>query len=133
VTIGLDAYPDANIKAKVVEVSSVATTVQGVVNYVVTVSLNSGSVPVKIGMTADSNIVVAQRDNALLVPNRAVRAANNKRFVTIQTAPGKSQEVEVKLGMANDQDTEVLSGLTEGQVIIISLTQNLNSFGAPPR
>ena len=135
VTIGLDAYPDASINAKVTDVAASATTIQGVVNYVVTVSLQASQVPVKIGMTANANIVVANKENVLLVPNRAVRAASNKRFVTVQKAPGQTQEVEVKLGLANEQETEVLSGVSEGQQVVTSITvQNPitgGGFGPP--
>jgi len=131
VTIGLDAYPDATLNARVSDVASTATTVQGVVNYVVTVSINPGAVPVKIGMTANANIVVARKENVLLVPNRAVRATSAKRFVTIQKADGTTQEIEVKLGMANDLETEVVSGLNEGQTLVVSFTQQ-NPFGGGP-
>ncbi len=135
VTINLDAYPDATLNAKVTDVAATATTVQGVVNYVATVSLNPTNVPVKIGMTANANIVVANKPNVLLVPNVAVRAANNTHYVTVQTAPGKTQQVEVKLGLANDQETEVISGLSEGQLVVTSITlQNpitSGGFGPP--
>ncbi len=123
VTIGLDAYPDASIDAQVTEVAATATTIQGVVNYIATVSLKPTDVPVKIGMTANANIVVAKKDNVLLVPNQAVRAANNKLYVTVQKAPGQTQQVEVKLGLANDQVTEVLSGLNAGDQVVTSITQ----------
>ncbi|MBI3913666.1 MAG: efflux RND transporter periplasmic adaptor subunit, partial [Chloroflexi bacterium] len=121
VTIGLDAYPSASINARVSDVAAAATTVQGVVNYIVTVTLNPGDVPVKIGMTANANVVVAKKDNVLLVPNRAVRAVGAKRFVTIQKTPEQTQDIEVKLGLANDQETEVVSGLEEGQQLVINL------------
>ncbi|MDE3089369.1 MAG: efflux RND transporter periplasmic adaptor subunit [Chloroflexota bacterium] len=136
VTIGLDAYPDVTINARVTDVAASATTIQGVVNYVVTVTLDPGAVPLKMGMTANANIVVARKDDVLLVPNQAVRAANNKHWVTVQTSPGKTEEVEVKIGLANDQETEVVSGLTEGQPVVTSITQvnpiNSGGFG-PPR
>ncbi len=134
VTIGLDAYPDASIDAQVTEVAATATTVQGVVNYIATVSLKPTDVPVKIGMTANANIVVAKKDNVLLVPNQAVRAANNKLYVTVQTAPGQTKSVEVKLGLANDQVTEVLSGLNAGDQVVTSITQQnpLSSGGLGP-
>ena len=128
--IGLDAYPDANLTAQVTEVAASATTTQGVVNYVVIVKVNPGDVPVKIGMTANANIVVAKKDNVLLVPNRAIRASNSRRFVTVQNANGNTQEVEVKLGMANDQETEILGGLNEGQQVLISSTQQ-NPLASP--
>ena len=135
VSIGLDAYPDATLNAQVTDVAATATTIQGVVNYVVTASLNPTDVPVKIGMTANANIVVANKDNVLLVPNRAVRAANNTHYVTVQKAPGQTQEVEVKLGLANEQETEVLNGLSEGQQVVTSIiAQNpitSGGFGPP--
>jgi HlyD family secretion protein len=131
VTIGLDAYPDATLGARVTEVAAVATTVQGVVNYVVTVMLNPGTVPVKIGMTANANIVVANKENVLLVSNRAVRASGQKRYVTIQKTPDQTEEVEVKLGLANDQETEVLSGLQEGQPVVVNLGPAVNPAANP--
>ena len=130
VTIGLDAYPDATLQARVSDVAATATTVQGVVNYVVTVTINPGTVPVKIGMTANANVVVARKENVLLVPNRAVRASSSKRFVTIQNPDGTTKEIEVKLGMANDLETEVVSGLNEGQSVIVSFTQ-ASPIGGP--
>ncbi len=126
VTIDLDAYPGAPITARVAEVASVATTAQGVVNYVVTLTLNPGDVPVKIGMTANANVVVAKKENVLLVPNRAVRAVGNKRFVTIQKGPEQVEDIEVKLGLANDMETEVLSGLQEGQPLVVTVTSGTN-------
>lgn len=131
VTMGLDAYPDANLAARVTDVAASATTTQGVVNYVVTVTLDPGAVPVKLGMTANANIVVARKDNVLLVPNQAIRASDSKRFVTLQKANGQTQEVEVKLGMANDQETEVVEGLSEGQTVVVSSGQVLNPALSP--
>lgn len=135
VVITLDAYPGVNISAKVSEVASNATIVQGVVNYVVTVSLPPNqAVPFKLGMTANANILIANRENVLIVSNRAIRAAGNSRLVTLRRDDGTTQEVEVKIGMANDQETEIVSGLSEGQVVVIPLVQqNPLSTGFGPR
>ena len=129
VTIGLDAYANVNIPAKVTEIAATATTVQGVVNYVVTVTLNQGQTPLKIGMTADANIIVTNKDNVLLVPNTAIRAQSNRYYVTIPKGTDQVEEIEIKAGLANDQETEVISGLSEGQQVIISLIQQLPSSG----
>jgi HlyD family secretion protein len=124
VTISLEAYPGVSIPARVTEVASNATMVQGVVNYVVTVSLSSNqAVPLKLGMTADANILIANRENVLILSNRAIRAAGNSRYVTILNEDKTTQEIEVKTGMANEQETEIVSGLREGQVAIIPLVQ----------
>jgi HlyD family secretion protein len=129
VTIGLDAYANVNIPAKVTEIAATATTVQGVVNYVVTVTLNPGQTPLKIGMTADANIIVTNKDNVLLVPNTAIRAQSNRYYVTIPKGTDQVEEIEIKAGLANEQETEVISGLSEGQQVIISLIQQLPSGG----
>ncbi len=131
VMIDLDAYPGVTLNARVTDVASSATTSQGVVNYVVIVSVNPGDVAAKIGMTANANIVVTSKENVLLVPNRAVRASGAKRLVTVQKQNGTSEEIPVQLGLANDQETEVVSGLTEGQVILISNTQAPNPALSP--
>jgi HlyD family secretion protein len=135
VLVGLDAYPDVSIAARVTDVASTATTVQGVVNYIVTVTLSPGQAPIKIGMTADANIVIDKKDNVLLAPNRAIRAAGNQHFVTIPKSSDQLEEIEVKIGMANDQETEIVSGLSEGQTVIIPLIQQLpgGGFGMPRR
>jgi len=133
VTITLDAYPDATIPAKVTEVASTATTVQGVVNYIVTVTLSQAQSMVKIGMTADANILVTKKDNVLLISNRAIRASGKRFFVNLQKGPNQIEEIEIKAGLANDQDTEIVSGLTEGQTVVISLIQQLPGGGLVPR
>lgn len=134
VVISLDAYPGVNISAQVTDVASNATMVQGVVNYIVTVSLSSNQpVPLKLGMTTDANILIANRENVLILSNRAIRAMGNSWLVTIQRDNGTTEEIEVKTGMANDQETEIVSGLSEGQVVIISLVQQnplSTGFGA---
>jgi HlyD family secretion protein len=135
VTILLDAYPGEKVTARVTDVAAMATTVQGVVNYVVTVTVNPSSVLLKIGMTADANIIVMNIDNVLLVPNQAVRAASNRRYVTIQTSPQQTKEVEVTLGLSNEVETQVVSGLEEGQTVVIPLSQQFQTGGGfgPPR
>jgi HlyD family secretion protein len=134
-SITLDAYPELPVNAKVTEVATTATTVQGIVNYVVAVTLMPSQAPVKIGMTADANIVIMNRENVLLISNRAVRASGNHYYATIDKGSQVTEEIEIKIGMANDQETEVVSGLSESQVVIIPLLQQLpgGGFGAPRR
>ncbi len=133
VTLDLDAYPGETLKARVTDVAASATTTQGVVNYVVTITLDPTTVPARFGMTANANIEVARKENVLLIPNGAIRASNSKRLVTVDKGNGKTLDLEVKLGLANDQETEVVEGLSEGQAVLISSTQiipGLNSFGS---
>jgi HlyD family secretion protein len=72
--ITLDALPNVQLDGKVTEISPAGTVTQGVVNYAVTVQLTNPPASVKSGMTTNLNVIIQQRDNVLMVPNRAVKA-----------------------------------------------------------
>ena len=74
VQIALDALPNATLQGKVTQIAPAGVITQGVVNYPVTIQLTDASRGVKTGMTSNVNIVVQQRDNVLMVPNRAIKA-----------------------------------------------------------
>ncbi|MGB8648591.1 MAG: efflux RND transporter periplasmic adaptor subunit [Anaerolineae bacterium] len=131
VAMDLDAFPGQTIAGTVSEIAPGAATVQGVVNYEVKIDVAASDMPVKMGMTANANVEVAHKNNVLLVPNRAVRASNNKRYVTIY-ANAVQKEVQVQLGLSNDQESEVISGINEGdQVVTAVTTQGLPGFSQP--
>ena len=133
VTLDLDAFPGEQVSGVVREIAPAATTVQGVVNYDVLIDVTTNNVPIKAGMTANANVQVARQENVLLIPTRSIRAQGSKRLVTI-LENNELKEVVVTLGLSNDQETEILSGLTEGaQVLTIALPSSaprFSGFGA---
>ncbi len=118
----LDALPGATYNAKVIQVGPVGTVTQGVVNYPVTVAVtgNDGS-EVKPGMTANLAIVVDQRQNVLLLPNRAIHTQGNLKVVTV-LYKGQQITTPVQLGLENDTNAEITSGLQEGDVVLLTQT-----------
>jgi HlyD family secretion protein len=121
VQITLDALPDAALKGSVTAIAPAGTLTQGVVNYPVTVSIDNPPDTVKSGMTASLNVVIQQKDNVLLVPNRAVRTQGRQKVATV-LFEGQQIQVSVTTGMNNDTMTEVTSGLKEGDTVLISGT-----------
>jgi HlyD family secretion protein len=73
VTFTVDAFPGRNFFGKVVQIRNSATTVQNVVTYDVVIGVNNPDLKLRPGMTATASIVTAQRNNALKVPNAALR------------------------------------------------------------
>ncbi|MCL5951195.1 MAG: efflux RND transporter periplasmic adaptor subunit [Chloroflexi bacterium] len=126
VQLDLDALPDATFTGTVAEIAPRATTVQGVVNYAIRVALEAPSPDVKLGMTANARIETAKKENALLVPSRAIHTNNGKRYVSVY-AGGRTHEAEVTLGLSNDEYAEILDGLKEGEQV--SLIAPSNVFG----
>ena len=90
------------------------------------------------GMTASVDIITSQKDNALLVPRRAIQTENGKTFVWVPTSgqpdPATSRPAserrDVVLGMSNADVVEIASGLKSGdKVLVAETTQTLNPVG----
>ena len=71
-----------------------------------------------IGTVAQVSIVTQKKDDVLLVPKKAVRSAGTRKFV--QYMSGSSRKVaNVEVGIISGDMAEILSGLTEGQVVVV--------------
>ena len=120
VTLTFDAIAGKSYSGKVSEVAQAGDSVQGAVNFTVTVVLTDTDKAVKPGMTAAVTITVQQVNNVLLVPNRAVRVVNNQRVVYV-LRNGQPVEVNVTLGASSDTTSEVVSSsLQAGDLIILN-------------
>ena len=127
-----DAILAKEYSGEVVEVSPVGTENQGVVNFKVTVELIDADADVRPGMTSAVEIVVSQLDNALLVPNQAVRAEEGKRIVYILGENGQLTSVEVTLGDSSDRFSQLLEGdLQPGDLIVLNPPIDFFSGGPP--
>ena len=123
----VDAYPGQTFRGAVVQVRNAPTTVQNVVTYDVVVGVDNPELKLKPGMTATVNITVAERDDVVRIPMRALRfnpkskkaeatprpgadgAQRGTPTVWVVTADGTLRRVEVRLGVRNDQYAELLS------------------------
>jgi HlyD family secretion protein len=122
VNVSLDALPDRPALQGVVDqVALTGVTTQGVVNYPIVIKLaNADPKVILTGMTANVAIVVDRRDNVLMVPSRAIHTVGKAKIVSVQTAPGVVQQVPVTVGLQNDSQSEIVSGLNQGDQVVIS-------------
>ncbi|MEW6181322.1 MAG: efflux RND transporter periplasmic adaptor subunit [Chloroflexota bacterium] len=127
-----DAISGREYNGKVVQVGQVGTAVAGVVNFTITIELEDADQAVKPGMTAAVNIVVDQIENALIIPNRAVRLREGQRVVYL-LRNGIPTPVAVTIGAISDLYSEVAGGeIKEGDVIILNPPTQFESNGPPP-
>jgi HlyD family secretion protein len=117
-----EATPDTRLKGKVVSVAPMGSQIQGVVNFPVTIALEENAPSVRAGMTVQVQIAVARRENALLVPRRALIARGGQTFVTVMRGD-QTETVPVRIGMRGDTMAEVLEGLQEGDVVVVPAAQ----------
>jgi HlyD family secretion protein len=123
VTITFDAISNKSYHGSVAEVALIGSDVQGVVEYTVTVELEDVDEDVRPGMTSEVEIVVAQQDRALLIPNQAIRFVDGEQVVFIMKPGGEMVPVEVTLGLSSETHSEVLSGdLKAGDTVVLNPT-----------
>jgi HlyD family secretion protein len=121
VTIRLDALPGVELKGKVERISPMSKVVNGAVSYTARVALPSDAQNLKPGMTTNSSIVLEKKDGALLAPNWAVRKdkKTGKSYITIPEGDkDATKEIEVQIGLKSDTESEIVSGVDEGQKLL---------------
>jgi HlyD family secretion protein len=129
VSLTFDAINGKTYTGVVSDVAVVGTVVQGVVEFDVTVELTDADAMVRPGMTAAVNIVVEEKENVLLVPNRAVRVVEGQRVVYI-LKEDQVERVNLELGASSDTDSEVIGGgLKEGDQIIFNPPIEFSNMG----
>jgi HlyD family secretion protein len=69
----VDAYPYRTFRGKVIQVRNSPITVQNVVSYDTVIEVNNADLKLKPGMTANVSIIIAKKENAIKVPNAALR------------------------------------------------------------
>jgi hypothetical protein len=71
-----------------------------------------------IGKTSQVGVVVQRKENVLLAPRKAIRTAGARKYV--QYVSGSTRKIaNVEVGIVSENDVEILSGLTEGQVLVV--------------
>lgn len=119
VDVSFDAVPDLTRAGTVVAVAPTGSSISSVINYYVTVVLNETDPRLKDGQTAQARVVTNQVEDVLTVPNSAVRKRGDQSSVTIVDADGVQQQVRFQAGLVGDDRTQVISGLKEGQQVVL--------------
>jgi HlyD family secretion protein len=125
VDITLDALPDVPVQGTISEIAPTSTSATGgVVTYLVTINISGvdESVQLRPGMSANASIVTQVVEDVLIVPNWAVRLdrESGTAFVLRENADGTIAEVTVETGIRNEQFSELLSGLSAGDTVVVT-------------
>ncbi|MBP1639289.1 MAG: efflux transporter periplasmic adaptor subunit [Bacteroidetes bacterium] len=128
VTFTVDAYPDDIFKGTVTQVRLEATTTSNVVTYKVVIMAPNPEFKLKPGLTASVNIYTMEKNNVLIIPNKALnysptgkkvnKTGGSEKQVWIQQPTG-SKAVKILIGSTDATHTEVLQGLKAGDEVII--------------
>lgn len=150
----VDAWPNAPFQGRVTQVRNAPVTIQNVVTYDVLVGVDNRDLRLKPGMTANVQIVTAQRADALRVPTAALRFRPPPDTLGAAATPapppgpvvwtptgGTPEPLRVATGITDERHTEVTGGLEAGTAVITGIRQDpdagaqrptLPSFGGGP-
>ena len=132
VNLTFDAVPKLTISGEVSEIDSIGTESQGVVTYNVKISFDTQDERVKSGMSVSAAIITAIKQDVLVVSNSAIKSQNGLSYVEMFDGPlvkptdgliGSISviaptKIPVEVGISNDSETEIISGIKEGDEII---------------
>lgn len=140
-TITMETWPDVELASEITAIAPRSNAgSNGAVSYDVHLGLPQTDLPVLVGMTANADLLTANRENVLLVPNAAIHPDRTNGTYSVNVvhtdADGKTETlpVVVTVGSRDGQFTQILSGLVEGdQVLLGELSAPVQSFSGPGR
>jgi RND family efflux transporter MFP subunit len=121
--IKVDALPGRDLRGSVRFVSPFGTLQSGVVNFPVEIYMDKdeNTEGLRGGLTATADIITGMHENVLQVPNRAIKGLSGDYWVdvVIDASSAKTEKRPVKIGVQNKKNTEIISGLKEGEMVLI--------------
>jgi len=126
VTLTLDAYTNKTFTGKVLGVNTSGTVSSGVTSYPVTILLDKTDVDIYPNMAVNASIIISIKADVIVIPTTAITTVNNESTVQIKKN-NEISTVAVELGESNDTQTEIISGINEGDEIITSVIDKNSS------
>ncbi len=135
--VEVDAFSGQTFIGEVQKVAQEGQVKQGITNYAVTIALGrSSSSPesgapdlgqLRFGMSATVTVAVARKENVLSIPVEAVKWDKGQAYVN-RIEEGEAVQRKIKVGVQNDMYAEVVSGLQEGDAVLIGDLPNMSLF-----
>ena len=117
--ISLDALPELELEGKVTYISPLPTVEAGVTEYNVKIGFDvpEGS-GIRVGMSATADIIIDERSDVLLVPNRAIKQDSQGNPVVWVMVGEQTEPRSVVIGISDGLQTEIVQGLNEGETVV---------------
>jgi multidrug efflux pump subunit AcrA (membrane-fusion protein) len=132
VTVILDSIAGKTFTGSVAGVDRIGQSTSGVTQYPAIIRLDSSSAEILPNMTVTANIVIERKDDVLVVPSGSVQTQGGESLVTVLEGE-RTQAVPVVTGLVSDTQTEIVSGLSEGDTVVTGTTlQQTSQEGESP-
>ncbi|HWA52114.1 MAG TPA: efflux RND transporter periplasmic adaptor subunit [Patescibacteria group bacterium] len=120
VTLTFDSIANQTFTGVVAGINKLGTTSSGVTNYPATIQFDSGSDSILPNMTVEASIITDIKDNVITVPTSAITTQGGNKVVR-ELKNGQLDFVPITIGEASDTDTEIDSGVNEGDTVVTAI------------
>jgi len=119
--IYVEAYPDDPFQAKLTHISPQGREEDEIVNFKIRATIDDPENRLRFGMSADAELILEEHEDVLVIPEGAIIYEDEKTYVNVQddSIPEGMRKIEITKGISDGLRTEVLSGLEEGQVVVL--------------
>jgi len=122
VNMSLDAFPDKKLTGVIIEVANVGENLPNTDSKVfeVRIEMNEMDSTIRPGMTTGNNIIANSKEDALFIPLEAVHNQKDTLIYVYKKSRWGLSKKEIKIGERNDNHVIVMSGLEEGDEVLLS-------------
>lgn len=119
VSMTLSALDALTLAGRVEKVDALGTITSGVVNYTVTIGLDTADARLRPGMSVSAKIITEMKRDVITVPNSALKVRGNKTYIEVlNQSTGLPEQRTIEMGSSNNTDTEIVSGIAVGDQVI---------------
>lgn len=120
-TLTFDAFGNKTYTGEVVSIDTIGSESSGVTTYPAIVKLDAAVEGLLPNMSSAASIITATKNGVLIVPTTAIVTSNGINYLRLMKNKEMTQ-VEVVTGLVSDSQTEIISGVSEGDTIVTSVT-----------
>lgn len=119
VTLEIAALQDEKIQGKVSYVNLKPTSEGNSTTYKVIVDVDAKDYGLLEGMTANAQFILKEAKDVLMLSNKAIKLKDGNQVVNVKNEDGTLREVNIQTGFSDGKNSEILSGLKEGDTVVV--------------
>jgi RND family efflux transporter MFP subunit len=139
----LDSNENLEVTGEVISVDFIGSVSSGVVSYGVKISLDTDDDSIKPGMSTSATIITDTQTDTIIVPTSAVKFSGDTYYVQVLsetydltdranlisgvTSKTEPENKVVEIGISDDSNTEIVSGLSQGDQVVVRTSSSATS------
>jgi HlyD family secretion protein len=119
--IKVGALPTDVVTGRVSRIAPQAQQKEGATLFDVEVELEPSKITLRAGYSANADVIIREKKDVLVIPERLVTFADGGKKATVEVPgsdPKSPKKVDIKTGISDGLNVEVVSGLTKGQKLV---------------